>query len=215
MRLLTLPCPQAYQRWRACLESIWCGSRSCESYRYTTKDSLRESLPSVSTYPARLLFGTSAPSKTKISCIQTRPTVAAIGCSTELTGRSLLWHSMTSARMFFLLTSGTALVLAEQFGKDDLLHHRSRVAISEIATSRYGGTMAGRKEIPDRAKKPIATRLRTPVDAVVKARADKLGMPWGEYCSYLIANAVDMPEFAPDLPESDDPQEALPLHKIA
>lgn len=71
--------------------------------------------------------------------------------------------------------------------------------------------MAGRKGIPDRVKNPIALRLRTPVDAVIKARADKLGMPWGEYCSYIIANAVDMPEFAPELPPLDDPQEELPF----
>lgn len=211
MRILTLPCPLAYRRWRACSGSIWCDSRSCENYRHTTKGSPQETSPRDSTYPARQLSGISDPSKKKNSCTQTRQTVAAIESNTGPTGRSLPWPSTTCAHTFFLPTSVPAATLTRDFIKVDLLHPLARVAIFEIVTPRYGGTMAGRKEIPDRAKKPIALRLRTPVDAVVKARADKLGMPWGEYCSYLIANAVDMPEFAPDLPESDDPQEELPL----
>lgn len=211
MRILTLPCPLAYRRWRACSGSIWCGSRSCESYRHMMKGSPQETSPRDSTYPARQLSGISALSKTKTSCTRTRQIAAVTVSNTWPTGRSSQWLLTTSEHTFFQSTSSATTILVPRLRKDNLLHTRLRVAIFEIVTPRYGGTMAGRKEIPDRAKKPIALRLRTPVDAVVKARADKLGMPWGEYCSYLIANAVDMPEFAPDLPESDDPQEELPL----
>lgn len=206
MRTPTLPCPLGYRRWRACWGSIWCDLRSCESYKLTTKDSLPESSPSASTYRARQSSGTYAPSKKKTWCTRTHRTAGEIESNTKLIGLSSPSPSTTSALTFSLLTKVT-----EGSSRTDSISPRPRVAIFKIAAGDYGGTMAGRKEIPDRAKKPIALRLRTPVDAVVKARADKLGMPWGEYCSYLIANAVDMPEFAPELPESDDPQEELPL----
>lgn len=67
----------------------------------------------------------------------------------------------------------------------------------------------GRPAIPGRAARPIAVRLRDPVDAVVRARAKKLGMPYGEYVSYLAATALHMPEHAPELPVIDDPQGEL------
>lgn len=76
-------------------------------------------------------------------------------------------------------------------------------------------TKVGRKPVPGRAHRPIATRLREPVDAVVRARAEKLGMPLGEYVSYLTAQAVGMPEYAPELPIVDDPQGELFTRKIA
>lgn len=206
MRPPTLPCPLGYRRWRACSGSIWCDLRSCESFKLTTKDSPPENSLSASTYRARRWSGIYAPSKRKTWCTRTHRTGEEIEFNTRPIALSSPSPLTTSARTFSLPTEAT-----EGTSGTSSISPRPRVAIFEIAVGGYGGAMAGRKEIPDRAKKPIALRLRTPVDAVVKARADKLGMPWGEYCSYLIANAVDMPEFAPELPASDDPQEELPL----
>lgn len=67
----------------------------------------------------------------------------------------------------------------------------------------------GRKPVPGRSNRPIAVRLREPVDAVVRARAEKVGMPYGEYVSYLAAHALGMAEYAPELPVVDDPQGEL------
>lgn len=69
----------------------------------------------------------------------------------------------------------------------------------------------GRPIVPNRAEKSISTRLRKPVDKIVRAQADKLGMPYGEYVSYLVAQQVDMPDDAPKLPQSAETQGVFPL----
>lgn len=67
----------------------------------------------------------------------------------------------------------------------------------------------GRPPIPGRSKRPIAVRFYEPADAVVRARAEKLGMPCGEYVSYLASQALGMGEYGPKLPVIDDPQGEL------
>jgi len=69
----------------------------------------------------------------------------------------------------------------------------------------------GRPIVPNRAEKSISTRLRKPVDKMVRAQADKLGMPYGEYVSYLVAQQIGMPDEAPKLPESAEMQGVFPL----
>lgn len=69
----------------------------------------------------------------------------------------------------------------------------------------------GRPVVPNRAQKSISTRLRKPVDKIVRAQADALNMPYGEYVSYLVAQQLGMPEDAPKLPEPTDAQGVFPL----
>lgn len=69
----------------------------------------------------------------------------------------------------------------------------------------------GRPVVPNRAEKSISTRLRKPVDKIVRAQADELGMPYGEYVSYLVAQQLGMPDDAPKLPEASHPQGVLSL----
>lgn len=69
----------------------------------------------------------------------------------------------------------------------------------------------GRPIVPNRAEKSISTRLRKPVDKIVRAQADKLGMPYGEYVSYLVAQQLGMPDDAPTLPDTSDPQGVFSL----
>lgn len=77
---------------------------------------------------------------------------------------------------------------------------------------RYVSDMAtGRPIVPNRADKSISTRLRKPVDKIVRAQADALGMPYGEYVSYLVAQQLGMPDDAPELPENGDAQGVLSL----
>lgn len=67
----------------------------------------------------------------------------------------------------------------------------------------------GRPEIPDRAAKAISTRLRNPVDKVVRQAADEMDIAYGEYVSFLVAQALGMPEHAPTLPSTAHQQEEL------
>lgn len=69
----------------------------------------------------------------------------------------------------------------------------------------------GRPIVPNRATKSISTRLRIPVDELVRAQADALNMPYGEYVSYLVAQQVGLPEHAPTLPSTDHEQGEINL----
>lgn len=69
----------------------------------------------------------------------------------------------------------------------------------------------GRPIVPNRAKKSISTRLRKPVDELVRAQADALKMPYGEYVSHLVALQVGLPEHAPALPDIDHEQGEIQL----
>lgn len=78
--------------------------------------------------------------------------------------------------------------------------------------ARYVSTMAtGRPIVPNRAEKSISTRLRKPVDKIVRAEADALNMPYGEYVSYLVALQKGLPEHAPPLPNSEHEQGEINL----
>jgi hypothetical protein len=54
------------------------------------------------------------------------------------------------------------------------------------------------------------TRPATPVGKVIRANADSLGMPYGEYISACLAQFLGMTEYAPNPPAPLDQQE-LPL----
>lgn len=69
----------------------------------------------------------------------------------------------------------------------------------------------GRPIVPNRAKKSISTRLRRPVDELVRTQADALKMPYGEYVSYLVAQQVGLPEHAPTLPNTEHEQGEINL----
>jgi hypothetical protein len=45
---------------------------------------------------------------------------------------------------------------------------------------------------------------------VIRRNAEHLGMTYGEYCTAILANALGMPEYAPQPPQLDEQQE-LPL----
>lgn len=54
------------------------------------------------------------------------------------------------------------------------------------------------------------TRPMRPVGSRVRAEAQRLGMPYGEYISYVLANHLGMPDQAPALPMTSTQQE-LPM----
>lgn len=73
----------------------------------------------------------------------------------------------------------------------------------------------GPKPKRDRAELPVAFRPHIAVKAVLDARADKLGIARADYVDYLICKAIDMPEYAAELPDFDNDQGALFEAKIA
>jgi len=69
----------------------------------------------------------------------------------------------------------------------------------------------GPKPRPGRNPLPVACKPHWRVAEALQAGADKHGVARGTYMEAVLAHALDLDQFAPDLPEIDDPQEELPL----
>lgn len=68
----------------------------------------------------------------------------------------------------------------------------------------------GPKPRADRAERPIAYRPHVKVESALKARAEAAGMSWAEYTEYIVAQALGLPDFAPQpTTDSNHGQEAL------
>lgn len=66
----------------------------------------------------------------------------------------------------------------------------------------------GRPSSGDRDK--FSVRPARPVGRVIRKNAEALGMDFGAYVSMVVANALDMPEYAPK-PLNPTDQQELPL----
>ena len=77
-------------------------------------------------------------------------------------------------------------------------------------------TKPGPKPRKDRSPRPMAFRPHVRVGDVLEARSTALDVSRGIYIEYLVAHALGMGEYAPELSTDDDNgQEALlpdPLH---
>lgn len=77
------------------------------------------------------------------------------------------------------------------------------------------GHKTGPKPRPGRYPRQIATQPHTRVVEALEAGAEKHGVPRGVYMDYLLSHCLGLGQFAPDVPEADEPQDPLPLDKIA
>lgn len=69
----------------------------------------------------------------------------------------------------------------------------------------------GPKPRPGRNPLPVACRPHERVAEALQAGADKHGVSRAIYMEAVLAHAHGLGQYAPDLPEIDDPQEELPL----
>lgn len=92
---------------------------------------------------------------------------------------------------------------------------RHAAAQTAIRNSRYRSVICmaktGPKPRPGRNPLPVACKPHERVAAALQAGADKHGVARGIYMEHVLAHALDLDQFAPELPEIVDPQEELPL----
>lgn len=71
-------------------------------------------------------------------------------------------------------------------------------------------TKPGPKPRKDRTRHPMAFRPHVRVGEVLEARATALAVSRSDYIEYVVAHALGMAEYAPELAtDTDDGQEAL------
>lgn len=91
---------------------------------------------------------------------------------------------------------------------------KSRISVSCVSNV-ICMAKRGPKPRPGRNPRPIACIPHQRVADALQAGADKHGVPRGVYMDYVLSHALDLGQFAPDLPPVVDHQEALPLDKSA